>query len=183
MDPRNFLLDKMPKYSICAEIGSWLGDFSRRIMDRTAPKKLYLIDPYLYISEYQKAWYGGMIGSQKKMDEVYNYIVDKFKKEINNKQLEIKRNFSSEALSTFPNDSLDWVYIDGNHTYDYVKKDLNISWNKVKIGGFITGDDYNVVGWWDNGVTIAVDEFIKLNEDFIGKTYIKGTQFIIEKIR
>jgi len=181
-DPRNFLLSKMPKGSICAEIGSWKGDFSKRIIDNTNPKKLYLVDPYIFVSNYKDAWYGGVSGSQDKMDEVYNSVVVRFKNEIENNTLEIKRNFSTEALATFHDNSLDWVYIDGNHTNEFVLHDLNISWNKVKVGGFITGDDYNLVGWWEDGVTKAVDEFIKLKEASIGKFYIKGTQFIIEKL-
>jgi hypothetical protein len=52
------------------------------------------------------------------------------------------------------------VYIDGNHLYEYVRNDLEIFATKVKSGGLITGDDYGVLGWWRDGVTRAVDEFV-----------------------
>ena len=41
-----------------------------------------------------------------------------------------------------------------------MKKDLESYLPKVKPGGFITGDDYGNPGWWQDGVTRAVNEFI-----------------------
>jgi hypothetical protein len=76
-------------------------------------------------------------------------------------QVEFHRGFSTDVLNQFADDSLDWVYIDGNHLYDYVKKDIALSFRKTKKGGFVTGDDYMDGGWWDGGVKKAVDEFAK----------------------
>ena len=56
--------------------------------------------------------------------------------------------------------SFDWVYVDGNHLYDYVRSDLALYDPKVKPGGLIAGDDYGDAGWWEDGVTRAVDEFV-----------------------
>jgi hypothetical protein len=41
-----------------------------------------------------------------------------------------------------------------------VKRDLEVFAAKVKPGGLLTGDDYGVRGWWEYGVTKAVDEFV-----------------------
>jgi hypothetical protein len=41
-----------------------------------------------------------------------------------------------------------------------VKKDLEVFALKVKPGGLLAGDDYGVRGWWEHGVTRAVDEFV-----------------------
>lgn len=176
MVERQFLLNKMPKGSVCAEIGAWKGDFTRKILDKVKPKKLYLIDPYLFIPEYTNAWYGGVSGSQENMDKIYNSVRKRFE---NESSVEFKREYSKDALNSLDDLSLDWVYIDGNHLYEYVKSDLVNSWTKVKVGGFVTGDDYNLKGWWSNGVKRAVDEFINSNN--VGEVHIKGTQFIIEK--
>ncbi len=182
-EPRNFLLSKLPQNSVGAEIGAWKGDFSSRILSKINPRKLYLIDPYRYVAEYGEALYGGRSGSQERMNEVYKSVVNRFRTEISNERLEIIRNSSRSALSNFQDNDLDWVYIDGDHTYEYVKKDLETSWSKVRIGGFITGDDYNLMGWWEDGVTKAVNEFIEQNRDSIGEVLFNGTQFLIEKRR
>lgn len=182
-DPRLFLLQALPKASIGAEVGAWKGSFSKRILAHTAPKKLYLIDPYKYVADYENAWYGGMSGGQEKMDEVYQLVADRFDNEIKIGQLEIIRKESDEGINLLKENELDWIYIDGNHMYEFVKKDLHNSWGKVKVGGLITGDDYGLEGWWEDGVTRAVNEFVKDKEDAIGKTIFRGTQFILEKTK
>ena len=58
------------------------------------------------------------------------------------------------AADQFADGSFDLVYIDGDHTYEGVKKDLNAWYPKIRVGGIICGDD---IGW--AGVKQAVDEF------------------------
>lgn len=181
-DPRNYLLSQMPKNGVCAEIGSWKGDFTQKILQKTSPKKITLVDPYMYVADYENAWYGGSKGSQAMMDEIHDSVAERFKSQIQAGQVEIKRSPSKEGLLSFEDESLDWVYIDGDHTYEFVVEDLKASWGKVKVGGFITGDDYHDHGWWKDGVMKAVDEFIEEKKDSIGRTFFKGTQFAIEKI-
>lgn len=171
----------MPKKAVCAEIGAWKGDFTKLILQKTQPEKIYIIDPYKYVESYEAAWYGGVSGSQEKMDEVFKSVQIRFENELHSGQLEIVRDDSTQALDQFENESLDWVYIDGNHMYEYVKQDLEKSLLKVKNGGYITGDDYNLVGWWEDGVTKAVDEFVNNRSSEIELVSIKGTQFILRK--
>ena len=61
---------------------------------------------------------------------------------------------SIEAAKDFVDGSIDIVYIDANHTYEEVKKDIQAWLPKIKKGGIISGHDY---GGWD-GVTRAVNE-------------------------
>ena len=182
MKARKALLDKMPKDAICAEIGTWKGDFTKEILSRTHPRKVYLIDPYEYVGTYKKAWYGGISGSQEKMDEIHNSVCKRFAGQIANGQVEILRDKSAPALGNFNDSHFDWIYIDGNHTYEFVKEDLRISWKKLKNKGYLTGDDYGIQGWWDDGVTKAVDEFIKEKGDLLKVESIEESQFILQKI-
>jgi len=60
----------------------------------------------------------------------------------------------------------DVIYIDGDHSYQGVKRDLQLALKKVRPGGFICGHDYemNMVrakSCYDFGVKRAVDEFCK----------------------
>lgn len=62
---------------------------------------------------------------------------------------------SDEAVPLIPDESLDFVFIDGLHTYDQVKKDCEQFYGKVKKGGLFAGHDYTII----DGVHRAVNEF------------------------
>lgn len=180
-DPRLELLKKMPQHSVCAEIGVHVGDFANHILEQVQPKKLHLIDPWKYFEEdvYKDSYYGGPSVSQQLMDERYTYTKERFKNEIANGTVVIHRDFSDAASVLFPEKYFDWIYIDGNHLYEYVKKDLSLYYPKIKPGGFFTGDDYGEGSWWRNGVKKAVMEAIK--QGGVEKVSIKDGQFILRK--
>ena len=69
------------------------------------------------------------------------------------------RMLSMDAVKNFKDDSLDFVFIDANHRYGYVKNDI-IEWTKkVKKGGIVSGHDYLAIHGCD--VKTAVDEYVK----------------------
>jgi predicted O-methyltransferase YrrM len=51
---------------------------------------------------------------------------------------------SVEASKGFEDESLDFVYIDANHSYQSVKDDLNVWYPKLKVGGVICGHDFSI---------------------------------------
>jgi hypothetical protein len=128
----------MPKDSVCAEIGVWKGDFTRHILKNTLPKLLHLIDPWMLQPEFSERLYGGKRDAKKQgdMDQIYESIKQEFEPLSN---ISIHRGFSGDVLREFPDCYFDWIYIDGNHEYDYVLKDLEIGFLKVKPGGVIHG--------------------------------------------
>lgn len=73
------------------------------------------------------------------------------------------REYSYEAVKHFPDEYFDLIYIDGDHSYDGVRQDLEDWWPKVKKGRFFTGDDYSYshapVTGLKFGVIPAVNEF------------------------
>lgn len=178
-EPRETLLRMLPKHSIGAEIGVWRGDFSARILQIVKPKELHLVDPWKFEGgeRYRHAWYGADgAGSQLAMDRIYANVAARF---ANEQSVFIHRvNSTSVELA---DSSLDWVYIDGNHLYDFVKADIEFFSRKVKSGGLITGDDYGDGGWWDGGVKRAVDEATTLGALVLKK--IIGSQYVFRKHR
>lgn len=127
---RDVLLARLPKDSVCAEIGSWKGDFAAKILDSTHPRRLHLIDPWEYRGEgaYNHAMYGGYTpGGQDEMDAIHESVRDRFRTEIERGQVVIRRSRSVDAATGFADGELDWVYIDGDHTYESVKSDLETS--------------------------------------------------------
>lgn len=68
------------------------------------------------------------------------------------------RSKSMDALPHIKDESLDFVFIDGNHKFDYVMEDL-IGWSrKVRKGGIIAGHDY--YHFKESGVIEAVNSYI-----------------------
>lgn len=145
-----------PNSLVGAEIGVCDGANARDILSNLPVQKIYLIDPYMLYKEYGdiktplihriKA---NMILS---MSEFTDKVLFVFKK-------------SSEAAADIPSD-LDFVYIDGNHAYEFVKQDIENYWPKIKKGGVIGGHDYKnqicrYAKKW--GVEKAVDEFAAAN--------------------
>jgi predicted O-methyltransferase YrrM len=70
--------------------------------------------------------------------------------------LNVHRRTSAEAASELRDDSLDFVFVDAEHTHDAVTRDLAAWWPKVRPGGLLAGHDYAHF----EGVTAAVDEFV-----------------------
>jgi len=175
MEDRKFLLKQMPANSICAEIGVWKGRFSGEILEEINPKKLHLIDPWEFQEEFPDRLYSGGktdIQNQGDMDKIYERICKRF---YHHKNVEIHRAYSEKIDNLFENDYFDWMYVDGNHDYEYVLNDLRLCHKKTKNGGYICGDDVN----WE-GVSKAV-------ADFVAETSIEvitlqtNKQFILRK--
>jgi len=167
---RRKLLKKMPKYSVCAELGVNDGLFSEEIIKIIKPKKLVLIDVWHVNQNFSDPI------TQQEYDLKYNFVKEKFK--LNPEVKVIKGR--TDSINTFPDNYFDWVYIDADHEYEAVKNDLENCYPKIKPGGHIIGDDYLHENYKDMiyGVIEAVDEFVKTHE--IKKFKVLGTQFMIK---
>ena len=87
--------------------------------------------------------------------------------------LKIIRDFSTSAAKVFDKGYFDLVFIDANHSYDYVKKDINIWLPLVKPNGVICGHDYSYQ--WKDHVAKAVNERFGENiKRGPGKTWFHG---------
>jgi len=168
---RTFIFKSVPKYSVCAEIGVWKGDFSLEIYNKTNPTKLYLIDNWDSTTRKD-------IETNEQLLEHYNEVKQKFEKKHN---VEIIRANSKDGIELIPNSVLDWAYLDASHDYVNVTNDLIALTSKIKTGGLIIGDDYTKK--FDNGyhfrVIEAVTDFV---EDYPFKLIkVKKKQFFLRK--
>lgn len=172
----HYTLKYINKGDICAEVGVWEGDLTFEILKRN-PLKLHLIDPWKNQDVIDRCY--SRVG-QEKLDKIYEKVSNEFGKLSN---VEIHREFSTNV--SFSTQYFDWVYIDADHSYDAVKKDLEFYYPLMKKGGYLCGDDY---GLWFNrpregrgsdgggGPKPAVDEFVKSHNLEIE---IVHTQFVI----
>jgi hypothetical protein len=138
---RSWTLTHIRQGAICAEIGVWKGDFSAQILRAEKSIELHLIDPWAFDPRFPQRWYGGAIArNQADMDKVHDSVVSRFRKFSN---VKIKRLHSLEAASLYAVGSLDWVYIDGDHSASAVEKDIRAWFSKIRPGGVLVGDDYD----------------------------------------
>lgn len=120
-----------------AEIGVYLGHNSYNICEQLSMKQLYLIDPYINMEDIERKAHKRM----KKHDDKITWIKD----------------LSENCHQTIPN-NLDFIYIDGNHDYEFVKKDIELYYPRIRRSGIICGDDFNCSYL---GVVRAVNEFVR----------------------
>ena len=134
------MLEELPKGGKCAEIGVWNGAFSASILDVTQPSELTLIDPWeLLAAQSDEERTHKRHADALYMREMFDNVSDRYGALGN---VNIRKGFSAEVMESFPNAYFDWVYIDGNHQYDFVKQDIEIAFRKVRPGGIIAGDDF-----------------------------------------
>jgi SAM-dependent methyltransferase len=121
-------------YKLGAEIGVFKGEFSKRLCD--AGLKIYGIDPYLAYSAYPHP------RGQERVHFIYEHAKRVLKPFTDNGQYEFIRKMSMDAVGDFKDESLDFVYIDGIHTFRYIAEDLFEWTKKVRKGGIVSGHDY-----------------------------------------
>jgi len=127
---------------IGVEIGVEYGLNAKTMLKFLSIEKLFLIDPY----------------KDKLGDECFKQTKI-FLRKYSNKIIFIRKS-SESAVNDIPN-NLDFVYIDGSHEYKFVKKDIELYYDKIKSGGLIGGHDF----WADHiGVCKAVLEFANENK-------------------
>ena len=87
-----------------------------------------------------------------------------------NIQWKAQQGCSWEVAAHYPDESLDFVFIDAYHSYECVSRDIDAWRPKVKRGGLLAGHDY--IHWQspEFGVVRAVNERFKRFEVWPGVT-------------
>ena len=134
-------------FKIGVEIGVASGDYSETLCKEIPGLKLYCIDlwqPYKGYEDYQRV-------------STFNKMLETAKKRLSKYDCHFIQKYSIEASQSFVDNSLDFVYIDANHKYSFVKEDLENWTKKVNFDGIVAGHDYRTP---NTGVKEAVDEFV-----------------------
>lgn len=112
------------------EIGTRYGAYAMMLMNTNPNLYLYCVDPWMRYDTIR----------QGKQDKIYEQAMANL--EPYGKRVTIVREPSMEAIKRFRHRSLDFVYIDGDHRFDYVMPDI-IYWSyKVKKTGMVMVHDY-----------------------------------------
>jgi hypothetical protein len=119
-------------YKIGAEIGVYRAEFTKIFCQ--AGLKMFAIDPWL-------GYQGAGRSEQKQEMQDYNYQCAQ-KTLSPHDNCTLIRKTSMDALADFKHESLDFIYIDGDHRFRYIAEDISEWFLKVRSGGVISGHDY-----------------------------------------
>ena len=158
-DTRTDMLSLVRPHGVYAEIGVFEGVFSDILCKKLQPTRLVLLDLFSGIM-----YSGDQDGNNLKEADtsvVYKRLLDVSRRF---PALEVVKGDSSTQLAGYPDQTFDMIYIDGDHSYEGVKKDLEVAYAKVRSSGWIMGHDYEInpvkaKNVYDFGVKRAVDEF------------------------
>jgi len=148
------------------EIGSFVGNSTLIFLQYF--NKIYCVDPWSEEIDkdgiYEKF---GQSNIEKQFDETVYFP--------NRNRITKIKDLSENVVSNYSDEAFDFVYIDGDHSYEGVLNDIERWFPKVKKGGFIGGHDYNNPP--HPGVQKAVDDFFHRSADQV----FKDTSWIVYK--
>ena len=135
---RTDLLRRLPHGGRVAEIGVETAAFSRVILDVAQPAELHLVD-----LDFSAA------------DE--RVLADP--------RVVVSIGASHDVIASFPDGAFDWIYVDADHSYAGVSRDIAAAASKVKPGGYLVFNDFAHIdaGLGLYGVHRAVVEFAVSN--------------------
>lgn len=141
-------------YTVFVEVGCWLGLSVSYLAQKVKHKpdvKIYAID--LFDDSYD-------LREHKHLEDIRYKLFQKKITETGIDDLVVPiKGFSWEMASNFQNESVDFVFIDADHSYEAVKKDIEAWLPKIRKNGIISGHDYGNGN--PSGVKQAVDEKFK----------------------
>lgn len=154
---------KKEKHYRGAEIGVFEGDTTLRLLEGLPNlRELYCVDPWAGGKEYLRSlpFQRGKI-AKANYEDVYKKFRQRVKPYLPH-CVRILRTYSDLASAYMDDGSLDFVFIDANHLYEWVKTDIQVWTPKVRKGGIISGHDY--INKPKYGVIKAVHECFVMQE-------------------
>jgi hypothetical protein len=175
---RENLLPYLPRDGVGAEIGVAEGAFAAAILEAAEPRELHLIDPWSNVESGSGLLQGGTMLEDVKDaiergvemgapppnamgDSMLAKVAGRFE---GDPRVRLHRQYSYKAAAGFEEGYFDFVYIDGNHNYEFVLRDLQDFASRLKPGGLLFGHDFfeNAFARKENyGVVEAVLAFLK----------------------
>lgn len=159
---------RVPTNSVGAEIGVWMGHTSQHFL-KSKPRHLHLVDPWnkdwtdslneddlaVVLKKYKK-----VVGSDRleDWDKFYDGVHENIVSEYGSlENVTVHRQKSLDWMQSYTGEKLDWIYIDGDHSYEGCLADFEACLSIMKSDGIIFADDYGNKG----SVKRAIDEFVE----------------------
>ena len=148
------------------EIGAWMGKSTNYMAQKIkeSGKRIHFTTIDTFKGSPSEEWHTPVV--QDYNGDLFPEFIDNSLLSNNYGLFDIIKDDSLNAVNQFKNNSIDYLMIDGGHSYTEVTNDLNAWYKKVKPGGIISGDDYTI----STETTQAVDDFFYGQFD---KTYYR----------
>jgi hypothetical protein len=164
------------------EIGVYRGEFAARLLrDCQAISTYYLVDPWRHLDDWEKP--------ANQPDDVFQQL---FQEALDGtspyaEKRVVLRGRTSEVIDQIPDASLDFAYIDGDHTLRGITIDLVKVYAKIRDEGWIGGDDFRQSIWHHGELyepTLVFPFAIYFAEAVDARIYgLPRSQFLIEKAK
>jgi Methyltransferase domain len=125
-----------------AEIGVYRGVFAGHLLDRCPSiETYYMLDPWRHLDDWNKP--------ANRDDKTFERIFAEAMERTRNHEARavVLRGRTTEVIDQIPDRSLDFAYVDGDHTLRGITVDLVRVHEKVRQGGWIAGDDFSPDVW------------------------------------
>lgn len=163
-----------------AEVGVWKGTFARALL-RSCPaiSTYWMIDPWRRLPRWNKPFNV----NDEEFEGIYKEALAATESYASVRR--VLRGTTAEVIGQIPDGSLDFAYIDGDHTLRGITLDLLLLWQKIRAGGVIAGDDCSPTAWQHGPayeptmVSPWVTYFAEAMRAPV--TIMPGNQFLIEK--
>lgn len=134
------------KVRCVAEIGVWEGNFASEMLHFCPSIGVYyMIDPWAHLDEWDKP----LNVSEQRFEQAYRKAMDRTAFAANRRK--VLRGRTLDVIDQIPDHSLDFVYVDGDHTLRGITADLIATLPKMKPGAVIGGDDFRLTPWSQGG--------------------------------
>jgi hypothetical protein len=151
-DDLGLVLNQLSYTGEGVEVGTYRGDYSVQLLTKWTGQKLYSVDCW---EEQNQSVYSDKVPSQEQQQ---NQQMTVAKLAAFGPRSQIIKGFSVEVAKTFADRSLDFAYLDANHSYEATLADIEAWGLKVRNGGLLCGDDYTADY---PGVAKAVQEYAR----------------------
>jgi Methyltransferase domain len=119
------------------EVGIFRGDFSEKMLQGCeCLEKYYMLDPWRNLDGWDKP----ANADNKTLELLMQRSLERT--EFASNRRIVLRGKTTEVIDEIPDHSLDFAYIDGDHTLKGITLDLMRVYPKIKAGGYIGGDDF-----------------------------------------
>jgi hypothetical protein len=163
-----------------AEVGVYRGDFAAFVLqrcDRLA--QYYMLDPWRHLEDWNKPANHDDSLLSEFFQETMNKTAFAAAKRV------ILRGKTTEVVDQIPDGELDFAYIDADHTLKGIAIDLIRLYPKVRVGGFLGGDDFHPSMWQHNTAfePTLVFPFAVYFAEAVGATIcaLPYSQFVLQK--